>query len=141
MIRLDEEEIERVISRVNFRDGLVVAIAQDHKTKEILMVAFMNEEALRKTLRTGRMHYWSRSRRRVWMKGETSGHIQEVIRARIDCDGDAIIFEIAQRGGACHEGYYSCFFRDLVTGEVVSERVFDPEEVYGSVQGKSSSLR
>lgn len=112
--------------------GLLTAIAQDADNGEILMVAFMNETALRKTLDTGIMTYWSRSRAKLWVKGESSGHTQQVVETRVDCDGDAIVFKVRQEGGACHEGYRSCFFRKL-TDEgltVDGDRVFDPDKVY-----------
>lgn len=91
--------------------GLVAAIAQDAETGRVLMLAWMNRETLEETLETGKMVYYSRSRKKRWMKGETSGHVQTVKEAFIDCDGDAILFKISQKGVACHEGYLSCFFR------------------------------
>jgi len=92
--------------------GLVPAVAQDWQTGEVLMVAFMNEDAWRVTLETGIMHYWSRSRASLWRKGETSGHIQEVKELRVDCDEDSVVARVAQIGGsACHTGHRSCFFR------------------------------
>lgn len=112
--------------------GLVAAIVQDWQTSEVLMLAFMNVEAIRMTLETGKMHYWSRSRKKLWLKGETSGHLQHVKSVCIDCDGDALLFKVEQVGGACHEGYRSCFFRQ-VEGEnfrVVGKKVFDPAQVY-----------
>jgi phosphoribosyl-AMP cyclohydrolase len=115
--------------------GLVCAIAQDADTGTVLMVAWMNEEAYRETVRTRRAVYFSRSRNRLWRKGEESGNVQEVRSISIDCDADAVLLKVKQIGGAaCHEGYESCFFREL-TGEeelkVVAERVFDPKTVYG----------
>jgi len=94
-------------------NGLVPAIAQDAKTKRVLMVAYMNRETLEETLSTGRMVYYSRSRKKRWLKGETSGHFQTVREERVDCDGDALLFLVDQTGAACHEGYFSCFFRKL----------------------------
>ena len=114
--------------------GLVTAIAQDHETGEILMVAFMNEESFRETLARGEAVYWSRSRQQLWHKGETSGNTQLVKSVSIDCDGDAVLLRVEQRGGAaCHTGRRSCFFRRLVDGQWVDEgeRIFDPEMVYG----------
>lgn len=116
--------------------GLVPAIVQDWETGEVLMLAFLNEEAFRLTRETGRMHYFSRSRGKIWMKGETSGHLQEVKEALVDCDQDAVVFKVLQVGGAaCHTGYNSCFYRRLEDGEELrftkDERVFDPEQVYG----------
>lgn len=113
--------------------GLVPAIAQDANTGEVLMLAWMNRDAYEETLRTRRACYFSRSRNRLWRKGEESGHIQEVHGVFIDCDADTILLKVHQVGGAaCHEGYHSCFFRqvDGGTAKVVSERVFDPKKVY-----------
>lgn len=92
-------------------DGLIAAIAQDAETGEVLMMAWMNGEALRQTLKTGQVTYWSRSRQALWRKGETSGHTQRLIEARIDCDQDAILLRVEQAGGACHTGRRSCFYR------------------------------
>ncbi|HTW34092.1 MAG TPA: phosphoribosyl-AMP cyclohydrolase [Rhizomicrobium sp.] len=94
-------------------DGLVAAIAQDHRTGDILMFAWMNAESLRLTLDTGDMTYWSRSRRELWRKGATSGHTQKLVEAYIDCDGDALLFKVEQTGAACHTGNRTCFFRKL----------------------------
>jgi phosphoribosyl-AMP cyclohydrolase len=91
--------------------GLVTSIAQDAASGQVLMIAYMNRETLRETLDTGTMVYWSRSRKQRWLKGETSGHVQRVKEVYIDCDGDALLFKIDQKGGACHKGYLSCFFR------------------------------
>ncbi len=101
-----------LLDSVKFDDrGLVAAIAQDADTKQVLMVAYMNRETLLETLSAGTMVYYSRSRKKRWLKGETSGHFQAVREVRIDCDGDAVLFLIDQTGAACHEGYKSCFFR------------------------------
>ena len=113
-------------------DGLLPAIAQDSENNEILMLAYMNEESYRETLRSGRAVYWSRSRNRLWRKGEESGHVQTVESIAIDCDADTILLKVRQQGAACHEGYRSCFFRQ-VTEEGVSiqgTRLVDPETVY-----------
>src|SRR5206468_193087 len=113
--------------------GLVPAIAQDADTGEVLMLAWMNREAYEETLRTGRACYYSRSRSKLWRKGEESGNVQEVREVYVDCDTDTILLKVHQVGGAaCHEGYRSCFFR-RVEGDafrVVGTRVFDPKEVY-----------
>ena len=113
--------------------GLVPAIAQDADSGRVLMLAWMNREAYEETLRTGRACYFSRSRNRLWRKGEESGNVQEVREIYIDCDADTILLKVNQVGGAaCHEGYVSCFFR-RVNGEeltVIGERLFDPKEVY-----------
>jgi len=101
-----------LIDEVTFDDkGLVTAIAQDAQSGEVLMIAYMSRETLAETLETGTMVYFSRSRQKRWLKGETSGHTQSVKAAFIDCDGDALLFKIDQKGGACHKGYVSCFFR------------------------------
>ena len=113
--------------------GLVTAIAQDDATGDILMVAFMNEQAFDLTVETGEVHYWSRSRNRLWHKGEESGNTQQVKSMYIDCDGDVVLLKVEQKGGAaCHTGRRSCFFRKLEDGayRVVSEPLFDPETVY-----------
>lgn len=122
-------------------DGLLTAIAQDAETGEVLMVAHMNREALEETLSTGRSVYFSRSRGRLWRKGEESGNVQHVRAVYVDCDGDAVLLKVEQVGGAaCHEGYPSCFFRQLTPDElgstelvevkIVANRVFDPKDVY-----------
>lgn len=114
--------------------GLVPAVAQDAATGQVLMLAWMNREAFEETVRTGRACYWSRSRSKLWRKGEESGHVQEVKEILIDCDADTILMKVNQVGGAaCHEGYASCFFRKLDHGEltVIAEKLFDPKQVYG----------
>ena len=135
---------------LNFRlnmggEDLVIAIAQDYQTNDVLMVAFMNKEAVEQTLKTKKAHYYSTSRQKQWLKGESSGNVQTVKEMYIDCDADAIIMKVEQIGAACHEGYRSCFFRQLdidkenididnLTDEdvkVISERLFDPKEMYG----------
>ena len=113
--------------------GLVPAIAQDAATGQVLMLAWMNREAFEETLRTGRAVYFSRSRNRLWRKGEESGNVQQVREVYVDCDADTVLLKVHQVGGAaCHEGYPSCFFRRLKGGEleVVGARVFDPAAVY-----------
>ncbi|MEE8403239.1 MAG: phosphoribosyl-AMP cyclohydrolase [Candidatus Hydrothermarchaeaceae archaeon] len=127
-----------ILNEVNFRinmagEDLAIAIAQDYATGEVLMVAFMNQEALEKTLGTGRMHYFSTTRKRLWLKGETSKHYQLVKDAFIDCDGDALLFKVEQSDAACHEGYYSCFFRKVEGDRLVTtgKKVFDPKDTYG----------
>ncbi len=115
--------------------GLVPVIAQDYKTGEVLMLAFMNQEAWDLTLKTGIVHYWSRSRREIWKKGESSGNLQEVKEIRVDCDNDTLLIKVNQIGrAACPEGSRSCFYR-IVKGDdyvVDGERIFNPEEVYGA---------
>ncbi|HYE57650.1 MAG TPA: phosphoribosyl-AMP cyclohydrolase [Rhodothermales bacterium] len=126
---------DALLAQVKFDEhGLVAAIAQDAQTGEVLMLAYMNADTLRQTLETGVMTYWSRSRQKVWVKGETSGHIQHVRGVRVDCDGDALLFAIEQVGGAaCHTGHRSCFYRRAENGVLVedTDAVFDPGQVYG----------
>ena len=144
---------------LNFRlnmggEDLVIGVAQDYQTNEVLMVAFMNKEAVEQTLKTKKAHYYSTSRQKQWLKGESSGNVQEVKEMYIDCDADAIIMKVDQIGAACHEGYRSCFFRQLdienedqlmkaymdsldlynISEEdikIISKRLFDPKEMYG----------
>ena len=113
--------------------GLVPVIVQDADTGEVLMLAYMNRDAWLKTRQTGKATYWSRSRNELWVKGETSGHIQIVQEILVDCDSDTVLLKVRQVGGAaCHTGYRSCFFRKVVEGktEVIGERIFKPEDVY-----------
>ncbi|MBT8762560.1 phosphoribosyl-AMP cyclohydrolase [Desulfohalobiaceae bacterium Ax17] len=114
-------------------NGLVPAIVQEAATGEVLMLAYINEEAWNKTLETGEAHYYSRSRKTLWHKGGTSGHVQKIKEIRLDCDLDTVLFIVDQVGGAaCHEGYKSCFYRKLENGKekICSPKVFDPKEVY-----------
>jgi phosphoribosyl-AMP cyclohydrolase len=115
------------------QDGLVTAVAQDATTGQVLMVAHMNRDAWKETLATGRAVYYSRARKRLWRKGEESGNVQQVRAVYVDCDADAVLLSVDQVGGAaCHEGYPSCFFRQVFPNgmKVVAEKVFDPNEVY-----------
>ena len=122
------------LNKVNWaQDGLVPAVAQEAGSGRVLTVAWMNREALQRTVQTGEAHYWSRSRRKLWRKGEESGHMQKVRSIRLDCDEDAILIEVEQIGGiACHTGRHSCFFQKLEAGEWgVSDPVLrDPKEIY-----------
>jgi phosphoribosyl-AMP cyclohydrolase len=114
-------------------DGLIPVIAQDHATGVVLMLAYMNREAWNKTIETGKATYWSRSRKRLWLKGESSGHFQLVLEVLLDCDEDTILLRVKQVGeAACHNGYRSCFYRKMNDGNFVTteERIFDPKEVY-----------
>jgi phosphoribosyl-ATP pyrophosphohydrolase/phosphoribosyl-AMP cyclohydrolase len=112
--------------------GLVPVVVQDERTREVVMVAYMNAEALERTMKTGRAHYYSRSRNTLWLKGETSGHYQEVRDIRLDCDGDTLLLVVEQRVAACHTGYFSCFYRTWKDGwATTGEKVFDEEAVYG----------
>jgi phosphoribosyl-AMP cyclohydrolase len=126
------EELKNIVD-FSKGNGLVTAIAQDAETGEILMLANMNEESLAKTLELGEAVYWSRSRQKLWHKGEESGNVQKVRELYIDCDGDAVLMKIDQVGdAACHTGKRSCFFRKVENGAVVDVgvQVFDPAEVY-----------
>ncbi len=136
------QNTEEFIKNVKFdKNGLVAVIAQDSKTNEVLMLAYMNEEAIKRTIETKTATYWSRSRQSFWIKGETSGNIQKVEEIFIDCDGDAILLKILQMadggksdfGAACHTGHRSCFYRKLENEKlvVVGKPLFDPNEVYG----------
>lgn len=126
--------VENGIVNFDKQGGIIPVIAQDDKTGDVLMLAYMNEDAFRETLMTGRVCYFSRSRNRLWRKGEESGNVQELRSIYIDCDRDTVLVKVRQVGGAaCHEGYRSCFFRRIIGGktQIVSDRVFDPSEVYG----------
>ena len=130
---------EELLRKIDFNkgNGLVPVIVQEADTKELLMLAYASEEALRKTLSTGYAHYWSRSRNKLWLKGETSGHRLVVKEISTDCDQDTLLVRVEALGpGVCHEGYQSCFFRKLKDGDwVVSEsRAYDPGQVYGSIR-------
>ena len=124
------------LDKVNWpENGLVPAVAQEAGSGRVLNLAWMNREALQKTVETGEAHYWSRSRAKLWHKGEESGHVQKVTSVRLDCDEDVILLEVEQRGGiACHTGRKSCFFQRLVNGEWVSTDpvLKDPREIYRS---------
>ena len=125
----------KILDTIKFDDkGLVAAIAQDAETDEILMFAWMNRESLGLTIETRKAHYYSRSRQKLWLKGETSGHVQIVDEIRVDCDADTILIKVRQEGAACHKGYRSCFYRKTEDGqkwEITDKDLFDPEEVYG----------
>jgi len=117
--------------------GLIPAVIQDHSTGRVLMVGFMNPEAFQKTLETGHATFFSRSRNKLWVKGETSGHRLLVRSVQVDCDGDALLVQVEALGpGVCHDGYQSCFYRTLDDGEwvVTEKRTYDPETVYGGGQ-------
>jgi phosphoribosyl-AMP cyclohydrolase len=127
------DQIERALGEIKFdRDGLVPAIAQQHDTGEVLMVAWMNREAVRTTLEEGRACYWSRSRGKLWRKGETSGQAQLLRELRLDCDGDTVLLLVDQPGVACHTGRRSCFFRAWRRGgwAVIAEPQIDPQILY-----------
>jgi phosphoribosyl-AMP cyclohydrolase len=122
-------------------DGLVPAIVQDAESGEVLMLAWMDEPAIRRTIETGQTHFYSRSRKSAWHKGATSGHVQDVESIRIDCDGDVLLIRARQVGGACHEGYRSCFFREVDASgglRAIAEPVFDAECVYKATPARTS---
>jgi phosphoribosyl-ATP pyrophosphohydrolase/phosphoribosyl-AMP cyclohydrolase len=115
--------------------GLVPVVVQDFKTRDVLMMAYMNEEAFALTLKTGKVHYYSRSRKKIWLKGETSGHTQKVRSVYIDCDDDAILIMVDQKVAACHTGFWSCFYRVWDKGwKVVGKKIFNEKEVYGDTK-------
>ena len=117
--------------KINFDDnGLVPVIAQDVDSMEVLMLAYANQDAVNKTVATGYAHYYSRSRGKIWKKGEESGNVQEIVRILVDCDEDTLVYQVRQKGkGACHTGYEKCFYR-TIDGEVVAKKMFDPGLVY-----------
>src|SRR5437870_884729 len=116
-------------------DGLIPAIIQDYATRQVLMMAWMNRASLEKTIETGQTHFWSRSRQKFWMKGETSGHTQHVKEIAFDCDGDTLLIQVEQIGAACHEGYRSCFFRSAQQAgadfKITETQLETPEQIYG----------
>jgi phosphoribosyl-AMP cyclohydrolase len=125
-----------LIEQLKFNsDGLIPAIVQEQASGRVLMMAWMNRASLEKTIETGKTHFWSRSRQKFWMKGESSGHTQAVQDIAMDCDGDTLLIQVHQTGAACHEGYQSCFFRSLIdqgaNARITEPRLVDPDEVYG----------
>ena len=114
-------------------DGLIPAIIQEQSSGRVLMMAWMNRESIEKTIALGKTVFWSRSRQKYWIKGETSGHVQLVKEVAFDCDGDTLLIQVEQTGAACHEGYKSCFFRSVKDGtpETTEPRLITPESVYG----------
>lgn len=116
-------------------NGLIPAIVQEQGTGRVLMMAWMNRASLEKTVATGKTHFWSRSRKKIWMKGETSGHVQRVKDISFDCDGDVLLIQVEQTGAACHEGYKSCFFRsagsDGKSSKITEPQLKTPEQIYG----------
>ena len=135
MKNYSKKEIDKFIEILDFskiKGGLIPVIVQDNQTNEVLMLAFANEEAVRKTLETGYSHFYSRSRDLLWKKGETSGHVQEVERIITDCDNDSLLLKISQKGAACHKGYDTCFYSELDGDElkIIGKKVFNPKEVY-----------
>lgn len=128
------EQLQKTIDELKYDDkGLIPAVVIDVESKAVLMVAYMNRNSLLETVKTGKTHFWSRSRQKYWMKGESSGHTQEVRAIYTDCDTDTLVIEVTAHGPACHNGYMSCFYRRLNEQgqwDVIAEKVFDPDEVY-----------
>jgi phosphoribosyl-AMP cyclohydrolase len=128
------DKLEEAISILKYDDaGLIPAVVVDNENGDVLMVAYMNAESLKRTVETGMTHFWSRSRKKFWMKGESSGHTQEVKAIYTDCDADTLVVKVIQHGAACHKGYRSCFYRKLDDEgqwETVAEKIFDPDAVY-----------
>jgi phosphoribosyl-AMP cyclohydrolase len=130
---MNKGETMNFLDEVKFDDrGLVPVIIQDYKNGEMLMLAYMNRESLQMTVSSGKTHFWSRSRKKLWLKGESSGHTQEVKGLFIDCDMDAVLIKVEQKVAACHTGYRSCFYRQLQEEDfkVVGEKVFKEEDIY-----------
>lgn len=131
-----EQELGSTLSLKFDANGLITAVTVDADTNQVLMVAFMNKEALEKTLTTGKCTYWSRSRQKFWVKGEESGNTQEVKGVFIDCDQDAVVVKVKQKGAACHNGFESCFYRQVVNGasgielKTIAEPMMDPAKLY-----------
>tara|TARA_B100001113_G_scaffold296413_1_gene253871 strand:+ start:267 stop:650 length:384 start_codon:yes stop_codon:yes gene_type:complete len=124
----------KFIEKLKFNeDGLIPAIVQEESTGRVVMMAWMNEASLISTIETGKTHFWSRSRQKYWMKGESSGHTQQVKSIAFDCDGDTLLIQAEQLGAACHEGYKSCFFRainQVGDFDITEERLVNPDEIY-----------
>ena len=130
---LPDSAIDRILMEMRFdANGIVAAIAQQHDSGEVLMLAWMNREAVRQTLKSGYAHYYSRSRRKQWRKGESSGQVQKLTDFRIDCDGDAVLMQVDQMGVACHTGRHNCFFRAPRAGSLteIADVVVDPSVLY-----------
>lgn len=114
-------------------DGLLPAVVQEYESGDILMLAYINRESWERTLKTGKAHFWSRSRKKIWLKGESSGHVQIIRDILVDCDNDTVVFKVEQIGGAaCHTGYRSCFYRRVngLESQIIGEKIFDPDTVY-----------
>jgi len=135
MEKFSKQDIDKLINLLDFskiEGDLIPVLTQDYKTNEILILAFANKEAIKKSLETGCVYYFSRIRRQLWKKGEESGHVQEIKRIITDCDKDSLLFKVKQIGGACHTGYYSCFHNEFINGElkIKGNKVFKPKKVY-----------
>jgi phosphoribosyl-AMP cyclohydrolase len=145
MLKLNEMGELNMPTGIHFdRDGLVPVIVQEDSTNDVLLLAFMNELALRRTLETGLAHFWSRSRQKLWQKGETSGHVQEVVSLHINCEGNSLLLRVHQRGeAACHDGYHSCYYREWSgeAWEVDQPRLFDPAKVYPATDALAEAFQ
>jgi phosphoribosyl-AMP cyclohydrolase len=135
MKKLSKQEIEKFLNLLDFskfENKLIPVIVQDHQSNKILMLAFANKTAIEKSLETGHAHYYSRSRKQIWKKGEVSGHFQEIQEILTDCDNDSLLIRVKQIGAACHQGYYSCFHKKFRDGQlnVFENKIFNPEKVY-----------
>ncbi|MBN1217276.1 MAG: phosphoribosyl-AMP cyclohydrolase [Candidatus Lokiarchaeota archaeon] len=135
MKQFSSDDIDNYIKLLDFskiEGGLIPVITQDSETNEILILAFANKEAVRKTMETGYVHFFSRSRNKIWKKGESSGYLEEVLDIITDCDKDSLLIIVKQIGAACHKGYYSCFFNKLEDGKFkdIGTKIFDPKDVY-----------
>ena len=135
MEKYSKEDINNLIDLLDFskiEGNLIPVITQDYETNEILILAFATKEAIRKSLETGFVHYFSRTRKVLWKKGEGSGHVQEIKQIITDCDKDSLLFKVKQIGGACHKGFYSCFYNEFSNGRLIikGKKVFEPNNVY-----------
>ena len=135
MMKFSEASIEKFLKSLDFskiEGNLIPVITQDYKSNKVLMMAFANQEAVIKSLQTGYVHYFSRTRKNLWKKGEQSGHVQEIRKIIVDCDYDSILYKVKQLGGACHKGYFSCFYNEFIDGKfiIISKKIFQPEVVY-----------
>jgi phosphoribosyl-AMP cyclohydrolase len=135
MKKFTQNQIDKFIKLLDFskiEGALIPVVVQDYKTNRILMLAFANKEAVIKSLETGYSHFYSRSRNKLWKKGETSGHFQEIEQVIMDCDNDSLLLKVKQTGAPCHKGYDTCFYNEYINGEIkiIGKKIFNPEEVY-----------
>ncbi|NMB33823.1 MAG: bifunctional phosphoribosyl-AMP cyclohydrolase/phosphoribosyl-ATP diphosphatase HisIE [Clostridium sp.] len=134
--------MELMLQQLKFNsEGLIPVIAQDHLTNEVLMLAYMNGEAFKKSMETGKVYYFSRSRNKLWLKGETSGHFQKIKSVRLDCDGDTLLIKVEQTGAACHTGNYSCFYREFSKMEQKEVSLQSPDRMHDSAREKAEILQ
>ena len=135
MKKFSQTEIEIFIEMLDFskiEGGLIPVITQDYESNQVLILAFANEEAVKKSLETGYAHFYSRSRNALWKKGESSGHVEEIVQVITDCDNDSLLFKVKQIGAACHKGYDTCFYSEFEKGalNIIGKKIFNPEDVY-----------